>query len=137
MSTAQDYTPGGTKIEGAYENDRNSESNQMFKDIIREAFGVTDVIIGHHLVYETQEMRGGFNYQIIEEIPSADALIFDHKIAKKIWGNDYKTVLTRLVLEPCETRDKLLKSLYYGRKAKASSPDQSSMYELARDQSKI
>lgn len=116
MTTKQDYTPGGTKIEGAYENDRNAENNQLFKDIIREAFGVTDVIVAHHLVYETQEVRGGFAYQIVEEIPSADALIFDHLIAQRIWGGSYKDVLVKLALEPCETRDALLKILYYGRK---------------------
>lgn len=115
MTLTQDYTPGGTKIEGTYENDRNAENNQLFKDIIREAFGVTDVIVAHHLVYVTQEMRSGFNYQIVEEIPSADTLIFDHMIAQKIWGSDYKDVLVRLAHEPCETRDALLHDLYYGR----------------------
>lgn len=113
---AKDYTPTGIRIEGAYENDRNAASNKLFKDIIREVFGVTDVIIAHHLVYETSEKQGGFDIQVIEEIPSADALIFDHKVAQKLWGTDYKDVLCKLALEPCETRDKMLADFYYARK---------------------
>lgn len=117
MTTIQDFTPSGVKIEGAYENDRNAESNQLFKDIIREAFGVTDVIIGHHLVYEKVDKRAdGFSYQVIEEIPSADALIFDHEVAKKLWGVErWASTLAKLAMEPCATRDKKLAELYYNR----------------------
>lgn len=115
MATQQDWTPGGTKIEGAYENDRNAESAELFKAIIRAAFGVQDVIVGHHLVYVTVERREGFEYQIVEEIPSADALIFDHEIAKRIWGDAWKAVLAALALEPCETRDKRLAELWAAR----------------------
>jgi hypothetical protein len=112
-----DYTPTGLKIEGAYENDRNQASYQLYKDIIREVYGVQDVIIGHHLVYETEYTDDkGFAIQVVEEIPSADALIFDHFAAQKVWGNDYKSVLSRLASEPCETRDKLLGEMYYSRK---------------------
>jgi hypothetical protein len=117
MAMATDFTSTGLKIEGAYENDRNVENNGLYKAIIREAFGVSDVICGHHLVYEVEDKRAdGFTYQIIEEIPSADALIFDHKVAQKIWGAAWKDCLVKLALEPVETRDKLLASLYYARK---------------------
>ena len=117
MTTTTDFTPTGVKIEGAYENDRNAESSDLFKAIIREAYGVQDVIIAHHLVYVREDKRAdGFAYQIVEEVPSADALIFDHGVAKKIWGEDkYINVLTQLVLEPCATRDKLLGQLYHAR----------------------
>jgi hypothetical protein len=116
MSTATDFTPTGIKIEGQYENDRNLENNELYKAIIREAYGVRDVICGHHLVYQLEEKRAdGFTYQLIEEIPSADALIFDHDVAKKIWGPGYESVLVKLALEPVETRDKLLGELYRGR----------------------
>lgn len=116
MGIKEDFTPSGVKIEGAYENDRNAEGNQLFKDIIREAFGVTDVIIGHHLVYEKQDLRGdGFTYQVIEEIPSADALIFDHDVAKKLWGDQWQSVLKALATTPCPDRDGLLRRLYYNR----------------------
>ena len=113
----KDFTETGIRIEGAYENDRNAASSELFKAVIREAFGVTDVIIAHHLVYVSTEKRAdGFEYQIVEEIPSADALIFDHDIAFRIFGDDYKFILARLALEPVMTRDKLYAQYYYGRK---------------------
>lgn len=115
MLKDHDFTAGGTKIEGQYENDRNAENSELYKTIIREAFNVKDVIVAHHLVYVTSEKRDGFEYQIVEEIPSADSLIFDHAIAKKIWGPDFLPTLVKLATEPAETRDALLKRLYDGR----------------------
>jgi hypothetical protein len=113
----KDFTPTGVRIEGAYENDRNQDSRELFQDIIREVYGVQDVIIGHHLVYQTEyKDEDGFTIQLVEEIPSADALIFDHAVIGKLFGEVEKNaVLTRLALEPCETRDAVLKELYYGR----------------------
>lgn len=62
-------------------------------------------------------MRDGYQYQIVEEVPSADTLIFDHDIAIKIWGKDhYKEVLCKLASVPIEERDQLLHSLYYGKR---------------------
>lgn len=115
MSMEKDFTSTGIKIEGQYENDRNAVSSDLFKAMIRECFGVSDVIIAHHLVYVTQETREGFTYQVIEEVPSADSLIFDHDIAKRIWGENFMDVLKRLACEPVATRDKVLAELYYGR----------------------
>lgn len=109
---AQNTTPTGVKIEGQYENERNAKNNELFKSIIKEAFGVQDVIVAHHLVYVTSEKRDGFNYEIVEEIPSADTLIFDHVIARKIFGSGFKVQLIKLACEPCETRDQLLRTLY-------------------------
>jgi len=121
MSTTTDYTPTGLRVIGPFENDRNGESSQLFKDIIREVFNAGDVIIAHHLVYVAVDKRSdGFEYQIVEEIPSADALIFNHDVAKKLWGMEYKDKLVQLALEPIETRDKLFGQLYYGRIAKAA-----------------
>lgn len=116
MSMQADFTPTGLKLEGPYENDRNAENAALYKAIIREVYGVTDVICGHHLVYEKEDKRSdGFTYQIIEEIPSADALIFDHSAARKLWGESYLDTLARLAREPTETRDKLLGELYAAR----------------------
>ena len=116
-ATDKDYTPSGLKVEGPYENDRNGEAADLFKAIIREVFCVTDVIIAHHLTYVKVDHRpDGFEYQIVEEIPAADTLIFDHEVARKLWGDArYKDVLTQLACEPCETRDQLLAQLYYAR----------------------
>lgn len=117
MTTASDFTPTGIKLEGTYENDRNGENQELYKAIIREAFGVTDVICGHHLVYQVEDKRpDGFTYTFVEEIPSADTLIFDHDVARKIWGDDFKLVLVQLACEPIATRDQLLSTLYYGGK---------------------
>jgi hypothetical protein len=118
MTTATDFTPSGIKLDGPYENDRNGENAELYKAIIREAFGVTDVICGHHLVYQVEDKRAdGFTYTFVEEIPSADTLIFDHDVAKKIWGPDFKRILGMLALTPIADRDKLLADLYYSRKA--------------------
>lgn len=103
------------RIEGSYENERNAKHSELYKAIIRECFGVTDVIVAHHLVYVTNEVRDGFSYDIVEEIPSADCLIFDHDIARHIWGEGFRDVLVKLALEPVETRDALLEKLYKDR----------------------
>jgi hypothetical protein len=115
---SSDFTPGGMKLEAQYENDRNVASAKLFEDIILEAFDVQDrkVICAHHLTFVRAERReDGFTYQIVQEIPSADALIFDHEIAAKIWGPEFQHILTLLALRPVETRDQLLAELYYGR----------------------
>lgn len=114
MGTEKDFSPSGLKLEGQYENDRNGESSAVIKMIVREAYGVQDVIVGHHIVYEVRDKRpDGFTYDVVQEIPSADALIFDHAVARRIWGEaNYKDVLTKLAHEPCETRNKLLAKLY-------------------------
>lgn len=121
MPRTNDFTPGGLKLEGAYENDRNSDCRDCFKDTIREAFGVQDVIIAHHLTYVRVEKRDGFDYQVVEEIPSADALIFDHEIAQRLWGASWQHCLTLLALEPVETRDELFARMYYAREDKGAS----------------
>lgn len=104
------------KIEGTYENQRNRDHADLYKAIIRECFGVTDVIIAHHLTYVSSYKENGFDYEAVEEIPSADCLIFDHEIAKRIWGEEnYLWNLKLLACEPTETRDALLAKLYHER----------------------
>lgn len=115
MTTVQDFTPAGLKLQGPYENDRNSENAATYKAIIREAYGVTDVICAHHLVYVKVENRDGFDFQVVEEVPSADTLIFDHDVALKIWGDDFQHHLIQLALEPIATRDALLTEMYNNR----------------------
>ena len=104
------------KLFGPYENERNARNAKLFKDIICEANGVSDVICAHHLVYVANDKRDdGFNYTIVEEIASADTLIFDHDVMAKVFGANFKTVLAKLALEPVETRDATLADLYYNR----------------------
>lgn len=116
MTTTKDFTPSGIKQEGPYENDRNGENADLYKAIIREAYGVTDVICGHHLVYQVEDKRAdGFTYTFVEEIPSADTLIFDTDVAKKIFGSGWECKLMRLAIEPIATRDNLLATFYNNR----------------------
>lgn len=119
MSTTTDFTPKGVRIEGAYENDRNAEGSDLFKAVIREAYGVNDVIAGHHLIYEYRETRAdGFTYDVVQEIPSADALIFDTDVAQKIFGDEWKSILTILAVTPVGERDALYADFYRNRSAK-------------------
>lgn len=113
---ANDFSTSGLKLEGPYENDRNLEARDCFKAVIREACGVEDVIIGHHIIYETRDTRpDGFTYEVVQEIPSADALIFDHVIAQKIWGDSWDVALRTLALTPPEARDALFISMFNAR----------------------
>lgn len=113
----KDFTPTGLKIEGAWENDRNQNKRDLFKAIIREVYGAQDVIVAHHLAYVAQEERvedgRQYHYEQVEEIPSADTLIFDHDAARKLWGEaHYLNVLARLAMEPVACRDDVLEQLY-------------------------
>jgi hypothetical protein len=94
----------------SYETARNHTSHSLFTDILHEAFGKADeTVIGHHVCFSAD---GG---DTLQEIPSADSMIFDHDIAKKIWGVGYKDVLSRLAQVPAEERDALLGEMYYNR----------------------
>ena len=109
------------KTKGMCENDRNAENTDLYKAIIREAYGVTDVIVGHHIVFVTVERQRDpetgieFDYQCVQELASADTLLFDHDVAQKLWGDGFREVLMRLAVEPAGTRDTLLKKLYESR----------------------
>lgn len=114
----KDISPVGNKYEGHYENDRNEVYRELYSDIIRKVYGVRDVIIGHHLVYQTTEelvddKTGPYTHTFVQEIPSADALIFDHEAAKKLWPTEWQGNLTRLALTPISERDQLLSDLFY------------------------
>ena len=89
------------------ENARNVKNFGLFEAMIREAFdGVKLVVCGHHLMF----MREG--EKMPYEVASADTLMFDHRVAKKIWCGAYKEVLALLAAEPVETRDQLLRKLF-------------------------
>jgi hypothetical protein len=89
------------------ENERNARNSALYDAIIRTVFeGVTQFAAGHHLMFQTAD---GVN-----EYPSADTLIFDHDVAKKVFGEEhYINALERLAGEPVETRDNLLFKLFY------------------------
>jgi hypothetical protein len=85
---------------------RNTDNLDIFEKMMRIAYGdITMAVAGHHLMF----MRKDVPLPI--EIPSADALIFDHSVAKKVWKDSYKDILRQLAEEPTETRDALLRKL--------------------------
>lgn len=88
------------------ENNRNTDNEALFRDMITAAYpDCTLVVSGHHVFYK----RG----DVTEEIPSADALIFDHTIAKAVWGEEkYLATLATLAIIPAEARDAALRELY-------------------------
>ena len=94
------------------ENERNASSRQLFVEIIKEAHGAEEVGVGHHMMFSVQSVH--------DELPSADMLIFDHDVAKKLWGDNWQSVLTQLALIPISERDARLAELYYGRSPAAS-----------------
>ena len=117
----KDYTPGGLRLEGQWENDRNAENRDLYAAILREVYGADQCIIAHHITYSVTEKRDGSDYYIVEEIPSADTLIFDHAVARTLWGSQWHEVLMRLAVEPVETRDALLAQFFYTRSSDRAS----------------
>lgn len=92
------------------ETKRNTDNYDLFAHILEEVYGdVATVVAGHHIMV----IRKGSPVPI--EIASADTLIFDHDVAKKIWKDGYLDVLGKLAHEPISTRDVLLRQLYYAR----------------------
>ena len=107
----RDYQKG-LRVVGSWENDRNAASRPLFTEMLKEALGIDQTIIAHHLVY----VKMVDDYTIVEEIPSADALIFNHEIMRKLFGDGFLSVLQTLACEPCETRDAKLAEFYNARK---------------------
>ena len=92
------------------ETKRNTDNIELFEAILREAYGdITLVVAGHHIMF----MREG--QSVPGEISSADTLIFDDGIAKRIWKDKWQDRLRQLAVEPVSTRDELLKTLYFSR----------------------
>lgn len=77
------------------------------KAIIKEVYGADNIGIGHHLMFAAGEQ--------MDEQPSVDTLIFDHNVARKLWGPYFREQLMCLACEPTETRDELLARFYYNR----------------------
>jgi hypothetical protein len=100
---------------GHDENNRNAKWAELYTGIIKEAFTVSGVIIGHHLTFVQYTVVDGFPYHIPQEIASADTLIFDHDVAQKIWGIYYEEALKSLALMPVKYRDGELSILYMSR----------------------
>jgi hypothetical protein len=69
------------------ENDRNTHHGQLFVDLLKVAFGADEVVmVGHHFVFEPQGAMAALDLTKLNEIPSADTIIFDHDIMGAVFG---------------------------------------------------
>lgn len=130
-----DVNAGNLRMEGTYENIRNRLNKDLFVAMLFECFeqsmpDADDIMIAHHLTVVRQDVgidaATGLktHVEVVEEYPSVDTLLFDHEIARKLWGDEkrpvffpaempaWKVMLLWLALEPVETRDQLALKLF-------------------------
>ena len=92
------------------ENDRNTHHGPVFIDLIKKAFGTDEVVmVGHHFVFEPQQAMQRFDLSKLNEIPSADTLIFDHDIMKAVFGEHALPLMAKLSQVPAESRDAIVR----------------------------
>jgi hypothetical protein len=89
------------------ETKRNTDNIALFEAMIRLAFpGVTLVVAGHHIMVMCEGVPAPI------EIASADTLLFDHTIAKRVWGAQWERRLLALASAPAPMRDALLAEMF-------------------------
>lgn len=89
------------------ENGRNKAHGQIYISLVKAAFGGEyQVFVGHHIAYQ----RGG-DLSTQNEIPSADALMFDHDIMRATFGDRAISCMQRLASVPTEQRDAMLRHM--------------------------
>lgn len=92
----------------ATEMTRNHENAALFTRMMQIAFGEQDdEMIGHHLSFQEHG-----KLDTLQEIPSADTLIFDHYVMGRVFGANAVKVMQHLASVPFEggERDALLQS---------------------------
>lgn len=90
---------------------RNKAHGKLFAAIMRIAFGNDDdVSIGHHLSFQPHGDIDSLN-----EVPSADTLIFDHKVMTAVFGSNAVRVMQRICSFPADSRDGELQRLFDAR----------------------
>lgn len=93
------------------ENDRNTHHGPVFIDLIKRAFGVDEVVmVGHHFVFEPQQAMQKFDLSKLNEIPSADTMLFDHDIMRAVFGDRALEIMARLSQTPAESRDAIVQT---------------------------
>lgn len=96
---------------------RNKANAALYSRMIQLAYGKDDeIMIAHHLTFERDHELSTMN-----EIPSADTLIFDHDAMGRIFGIAAPEIMANLALVPVEggARDKLLAEYVSKREAAA------------------
>lgn len=87
---------------------RNHENAALYTRMMQIAFGAQDdEMIGHHLSFQEHG-----KLDTLQEIPSADTLIFDHYVMSRVFGYYAIKVMQHLASVPFENgeRDALLGS---------------------------
>lgn len=94
-----------------FENDRNTHHGQIFIDLIKRAFRVDEVVmVGHHFVFEPQAAMQKLDLTQLNEIPSADTLLFDHDIMTAVFGADAIPLMVEMARRPCSARDDVVRT---------------------------
>jgi hypothetical protein len=109
----------------SFENERNRQHAALFEEMIQRAFGQDrDVVIGHHLSFRA---HGDFKW--VNQIPSADTLMFDHDLMQRVFGNFACAVMMKCASVPSEQRDEVLRDLLEKMKAHAENPKAVESYD--------
>lgn len=83
------------------ENDRNTHHGALYVDIIKAAFGIDEVVmVGHHFVFEPAQAMAAQDLSKLNEIPSADTVLFDHDIMGAVFGPVSSLVIPALAKLP-------------------------------------
>lgn len=84
-----------------WEDKRNFDGREVFKRFLHRAVGKCEVVVGHHIVFIVGDDEPN-------EIPSADALWFDHAIMKDVFGEKATSIMQILAHRAPELREKVL-----------------------------
>lgn len=92
------------------ENDRNTHHGDVFISLIKRAFGVDEVVmVGHHFVFEPQSAMTALDLTKLNEIPSADTLLFDHEIMTAVFAGRAVDIMVECARTPVAHRDEIIR----------------------------
>lgn len=96
----------------AWENERNVQHGPVFIELIQRAFEVDEVVmVGHHFVFEPKAAMQHLDLTKLNEIPSADTLLFDHEIMTEVFGPDKAVaIMVALARLPAAKRDEYVRA---------------------------
>lgn len=97
-----------------YENQRNKEHRELYQSLLAVAYPEEEspALIAHHLTFSLPGTDPN-------EIPSADTLIFDHDIMRRVFGEEvlrgeprYVRVMVDCAKVDCTQRDNVLREWF-------------------------
>lgn len=92
------------------ENERNKRNASLFTRILLHAFPEyqpEQVIIGHHLTFMFDN-----KLDTVDEVPSADTMMFDHFIMTRVFGSQAIAIMVELARWPVDKRDQILANYF-------------------------